>query len=161
MNARPLLHCRCQQQSGITEPTSVLCSTIQLSTGLSTALKVDRHIAFFLTTHAVVLHFLKGVQAEEQQGAAGGEEDGSASDEEDEQEGGSNDEGGGRAVALQADIVPESPCPSKHSGVLLSPAPSQSRTKPASPGQASPQSHMLFTSNTFYQQAKSIFHLVS
>ena len=97
---------------------------------------------------------LKGVQAEEQQGAVGGEE-GSASDEEDKQEVRSSDEEGGHAVAAQADFVPESPCPSKQSGVLLSPAPSKRSSKPASLGQASPQSNMLLISNDFYPQAKS------
>ncbi len=114
-------------------------------TGFRTALKVDRHVAFFLTAHTVVL-LLKGVQEEEKQGAVGGEEEGPASDEEDEQEGGSNDEEGGGAVAAQADIVPESPCPSKHSEVLLSPAPSKRSSKPVSPGQASPQTFMFVNS---------------
>ncbi|KAL0039984.1 hypothetical protein WJX79_001517 [Trebouxia sp. C0005] len=76
----------------------------------------------------------KGIQAEEQQGAAGNEE-GSASDEEDKREGRSSDEEAGHAGAAQADIVPESPCSSKQSEVLRSPAPSKRRSKPTSPGQ--------------------------
>jgi len=99
---------------------------------------------------------MKGVQAEEQQEAAGGEEEGSDSDEEDKQEGRGSDEEAGHAGATQADVVPESPGPSKQSEVLP-----KRRSKPASPGQASPQSIVSLTNKKFYQQAKSIFHLVS
>jgi len=157
VNAKSLPQCHCQQRWGIT------CSSFHNTalTKFSTALKADRHVAFFLTTHTVVLHLMKGVQAEEQQEAAGGEEEGSDSDEEDKQEGRGSDEEAGHAGATQADVVPESPGPSKQSEVLPSPAPSKRRSKPASPGQASPQSIVSLTSKKFYQQAKSIFHLVS